>query len=154
MVQKLKTKILKLRELGKTYNEIVKELNCGKAIISYHCRMNGVGGNQMLLTDEERKVNNYKRVKSHRQKLKTKAIQYKGGACEKCGYNKCEWALDFHHLDANLKDFSISQYIKLSWDKVRNELDKCIILCANCHREIHYNNYINCDVTLMSDTHD
>ena len=154
MVQILKTEILKLRELGKTYNQISKELNCGKGIISYHCRMNGVGGNQIFLTDEERKVKNYQKVKSHRQNLKIKAIEYKGGKCEICGYDKCEWALDFHHLDSTKKDFGISQYIKLSWEKVRNELDKCIMVCANCHREIHYNEYINCDVTPMSDTHD
>ena len=51
----------------------------------------------------------------HRQEIKEKAIQYKGGCCEICGYNKCAAALEFHHLDPNEKD---GNYIKLknrSW---------------------------------------
>lgn len=66
------------------------------------------------------------------------AIDYKGGRCEKCGYSSCIDALEFHHRDSLGKDFSISEkgYTR-SWAKVREELDKCILLCANCHREIH-----------------
>jgi hypothetical protein len=47
-------------------------------------------------------------------------------------------ALEFHHLDGSRKDFGISSkgYTR-SWSKIRDELDKCILLCANCHREIH-----------------
>ena len=46
---------------------------------------------------------------SYRRKLlKHKAVIYKGGKCQKCGYDKCEEALDFHHLDASEKDFQIS----------------------------------------------
>ncbi|RJQ51653.1 MAG: hypothetical protein C4526_09410 [Nitrospiraceae bacterium] len=64
------------------------------------------------------------------------AVEYKGGSCESCGYNRCIEALEFHHYTG--KDFSISEkgYTR-SWTKVREELDKCILLCANCHREIH-----------------
>ena len=66
------------------------------------------------------------------------AITYKGGKCQSCGYNKCLEALEFHHIDPKQKDFSISQYgHSRSWERVRKELDKCVILCANCHREIH-----------------
>ena len=70
--------------------------------------------------------------------LKKMAVEYKGGSCVKCGYNKCLRALDFHHLDKNEKDFNIGQkkYTSLS-EKVRQELDKCILVCSNCHREIH-----------------
>ena len=66
------------------------------------------------------------------------AIEYKGGKCEKCGYSRCMEALEFHHCDPTQKDFSISSkgYTR-SWDKVRSELDKCMMLCANCHREFH-----------------
>ena len=91
-----------------------------------------------FLTSKEKKERNYHRVKSHRQKIKTKSIEYKGGKCEKCGYNKCEWALDFHHVNPKEKDFNIARYSTLSWEKIRLELDKCIMVCANCHREIHY----------------
>jgi len=66
-------------------------------------------------------------------------INYKGGKCEKCGYFKCPAALQFHHKDPSQKDFGIAQYknVKIN-DKIRNELDKCLLLCANCHAEEHY----------------
>jgi hypothetical protein len=66
------------------------------------------------------------------------AIDYKGGKCQICGYNKCLDVLEFHHLNTSEKDFGISQkgYTR-SWIKVKIELDKCVMLCANCHREIH-----------------
>jgi 5-methylcytosine-specific restriction endonuclease McrA len=70
--------------------------------------------------------------------LKEKAIEYKGGACQECGYNKSTRALEFHHLDPNKKDFGISAsgYTR-SWEKVKEELNKCVMLCANCHAEKH-----------------
>jgi hypothetical protein len=70
--------------------------------------------------------------------FKSKCIEYKGGSCQECGYNKCDSALEFHHLNPKEKDFTIS-HIKLTnfGDKVKKELDKCILVCANCHREIH-----------------
>ncbi len=98
---------------------------------------------RQLLTIEERKVKNYQRVKSHRQKIKIKAIEYKGGKCEKCSYDKCKWALDFHHINKEEKDFNIARYGTLSWEKIKVELDKCIMVCANCHREIHYDEYFD-----------
>lgn len=66
------------------------------------------------------------------------AVEYKGGQCEACGYNRCIEALEFHHTNFSQKDFSISNkgYTR-SWAKVKEELDKCKLLCANCHREIH-----------------
>jgi hypothetical protein len=135
--ESLKEKILELRRNGKTYNEIVNLLGCKKSNVSYHCRMNHIGGDVKLLTDEERKEKDKFRVKTHRQKIKQMAINYKGGCCQECGYNKCNAALEFHHLDPNEKDFGIGSYTVLSWDKVKIELDKCILVCANCHREIH-----------------
>lgn len=66
------------------------------------------------------------------------AVEYKGGQCENCGYNRCFEALEFHHKDPSQKDFGISSkgYTR-SWNKVKEELDKCIMFCANCHRELH-----------------
>ena len=66
------------------------------------------------------------------------AIDYKGGRCQLCGYNRCPEALEFHHLETSGKDFGISDkgYTR-SWKKIKEELDKCILLCANCHREVH-----------------
>jgi len=79
-----------------------------------------------------------KAVDLRRKKLREMAIEYKGGKCQICGYNKCLQALEFHHLDPKGKDFPLSGSTK-SWDNIKKELDKCILLCANCHREIHAN---------------
>lgn len=73
--------------------------------------------------------------------LKHKLISYKGGQCEKCGYNKCEGALQFHHTDPAEKEFGIAninfgKYFNMQ--KLQNEVDKCQLLCANCHAEEHY----------------
>lgn len=77
-------------------------------------------------------------VQRRRDMLKEKAVEYKGGKCERCPYNKCIAALDFHHLDPKEKDFGIADNGHTrSWEKIKQELDKCIMLCANCHREEH-----------------
>ena len=74
----------------------------------------------------------------HRQlKMKQKAIDYLGGKCSICGYDKCNDALDFHHRDSKTKEFNISTNFNLSWGVLKNELDKCELLCSNCHRELH-----------------
>lgn len=79
-----------------------------------------------------------KAVYARRKKIRVMAIEYKGGRCEKCGYTKCIDALEFHHIDPTKKDFTISSKgYTHSWEKVKFELDKCMILCANCHRELH-----------------
>lgn len=76
-------------------------------------------------------------VSENRRNTKLKAIEYKGGKCEICGYKKCPAALQFHHKYG--KDFGIAKngYTR-AWEKVRIELDKCMLLCANCHAEIHW----------------
>lgn len=72
-----------------------------------------------------------------RSALKRRAVEYKGGSCSRCGYNRYMGALDFHHLDPSKKEIAIAQKIATrSWESIRQELDKCILLCANCHREI------------------
>ena len=79
-----------------------------------------------------------KAVDKRRKLIRKMSVDYKGGRCEICGYSKCNNALEFHHRDSNAKDFGISAkgYTR-SWEKVKAELNKCILLCANCHREIH-----------------
>jgi len=72
----------------------------------------------------------------HRRALQERAIAYKGGRCEVCGYQGCAAAFDFHHVDPTTKDFNISQRMT-SFDAVRKELDKCVLLCSRCHREVH-----------------
>lgn len=79
-----------------------------------------------------------KAVSLRRKKLRKMARDYKGGKCMLCGYSKCQDALDFHHKDPSKKDFGLSvKGLTRSWDKIVSEIDKCVLVCANCHREIH-----------------
>ncbi|MDP3793534.1 MAG: hypothetical protein Q8R07_02160 [Candidatus Uhrbacteria bacterium] len=79
-----------------------------------------------------------KAVAKRRTKIRQLAVDFKGGQCVICGYHKCIAALEFHHPDPSKKDFSISaDGLTRSWDRVKKEVRKCVLLCANCHREIH-----------------
>jgi 5-methylcytosine-specific restriction endonuclease McrA len=71
-----------------------------------------------------------------REKLKQQCVDHMGGRCTLCGYNACLDALQFHHVDPAHKDFTISAARSFS-DELKLELDKCVLLCANCHAEQH-----------------
>lgn len=78
-------------------------------------------------------------VKEWRKNTKQKLTICMGSKCQVCGYNKSQNALEFHHINPSEKDFSIRD-ITVSpkkWDNIKEELSKCILLCANCHREVH-----------------
>ena len=79
----------------------------------------------------------YRNVKNYRLRIKDIVLQSMGGACQACNYSKCKAALEIHHVDPTTKEYSINE-IK-SWVKMCIELPKCILLCANCHREVHNN---------------
>ena len=81
-------------------------------------------------------VSSSDRVIEWRKRTKQKLIEYKGGECELCGYKKCNRSLQFHHLNPIEKDFAISGK-SLSFEKLKQEVDKCILVCSNCHCEIH-----------------
>lgn len=70
---------------------------------------------------------------------KQKAVDYRGGKCEICGYNKCLAAMDFHHKNPLEKNGYGTGALKSHWTFERNksEIDKCILVCVRCHREIH-----------------
>lgn len=71
------------------------------------------------------------------RKFKKECVEYKGGKCVKCGYNRYFGALDFHHIDPSKKDFVISRAKSWKFKNAKEELNKCILLCSNCHREQH-----------------
>ena len=85
------------------------------------------------------------KCKYHHNKSKTvinrlnkqSAIEYKGGKCSLCNYSKCLGALEFHHIDPKQKDPNYSSLKNRHFSFLKNELDKCILVCSNCHREIH-----------------
>ncbi|MDO8590725.1 MAG: hypothetical protein Q7R65_01965 [bacterium] len=79
-----------------------------------------------------------KAVSARRKKLREMARESQGGKCMICGYNRCAAALDFHHRNPKQKDFSLSvRGLTRSWEKIQKEIKKCVLICANCHREIH-----------------
>lgn len=87
--------------------------------------------------------NDYPQQKLRGMKRKYEAVQLRGGKCERCGYATNMAALDFHHRDPHTKKFQIDMrtFSNTSLDALKEELDKCELLCANCHREHHYPDY-------------
>lgn len=69
---------------------------------------------------------------------KKQLVEMKGGKCQTCGYCKCLRCLTFHHRDASLKEFSLTmrEIAGMSWESVLKELEKCDLLCLNCHMEL------------------
>ena len=79
-----------------------------------------------------------KYVTERRKKIRLKAIKHLGGKCIHCGYSKYPEVLEFHHKNPETKDFNVSAKGHCrSWDRVKKEIEKCDLLCANCHRETH-----------------
>lgn len=79
------------------------------------------------------------RVIKWRRRNKQKMIEAMGGCCKLCGYNRCQEAMDFHHINPNEKDFSFGK-ITANPKSIKiliNELKKCVLLCSRCHREVH-----------------
>jgi DNA-binding transcriptional MerR regulator len=181
----IKTEILKLHNLGFSYTQIQKQLNCSRGTISHHLSsfiqeqkeihkenkttlINEIKSNlpqtkqdfDKLYSDKltSREIqffynSFYKKVNlgttkdsipkeyysNKRYQIKKELVDYKGGCCEICGYNKSLRALQFHHINPKEKDFNIGGVTTLN-ESVKNELNKCILVCANCHSEIHDNN--------------
>ena len=86
------------------------------------------------MTEDQRKTKNRRTVDRQREK-KDELVKYKGGKCCICGYKKCRGGLDFHHVAK--KRFSISVKRDCSLDKLKKEADNTILVCRNCHAEIH-----------------
>lgn len=88
-----------------------------------------------MTTYEEQKDKQQK----YRDRRKERIIRVMGGSCALCGYCKCADALELHHIDPEQKEFGISARVDISWARTAEELKKCVLLCANCHREYHAN---------------
>lgn len=86
--------------------------------------------------EKTRKMSNSEAVIDWRKRKKIELVKYKGGKCEICSYNKSVNALQFHHKNPKDKDFTVSGK-SLSFEKLKKEVDKCVLVCANCHAEIH-----------------
>lgn len=123
----MKEKILTLRASGKSYNEIQSILNCSKGLIAYYC-------------GDKQREKTVHRTNLLRKKHKQILVDMLGGCCELCGYKKCLSALEFHHLNPNEKEFTLSDCKVFRIEFLKKEASKCKLLCSNCHREVHENN--------------
>lgn len=112
-------------------------------------RVCGICGQTFTITKRSQQTRRYcfecsPVTKSPRFKInamKKKVVELRGGKCERCGYDKCIDAFEFHHLDQSKKEMSLSRGDgggAPSFEKYLEEANKCILLCANCHREEHW----------------
>lgn len=90
---------------------------------------------------EDENISHADAVTIKRRAIKKMLIERAGRKCQRCGYDKCMRALEFHHCDPSQKDFSISRILTRSVDSLKEECDKCILLCSNCHAEVHQELY-------------
>lgn len=128
VISYMKDQVLQLKNEGKSYREIEKITGMNRGTISYYC------------SNKTREAKRVRRL-TNRNKKKLQCLEYKGGKCMVCGFNKFPTALDFHHLDSETKEKNIAELFARNWsfEKMKQELDKCIILCSNCHRALHNN---------------
>lgn len=117
-------------------------IDCGKEIsyTSIRCKkchsLYRIGKGIYGISNE----NKAKYITARRKKIRYKFIEKLGGKCSICGYNKSKNALEFHHLDKEKKDFNLSyKGLRNSIENLNKEIEKCILVCSNCHREIHEN---------------
>lgn len=76
--------------------------------------------------------------RSRKKQVREKVDQIVGTECWLCGYNRCRRNLCFHHVDPGTKDFGLTtRELMLKWDRVFAEMQKCVLVCGNCHGEIH-----------------
>ena len=108
--------------------EKVFETKSSTRIYCYEC-----SGNSIRSDNETRK--HQKTIL--RRNMKLQAIKMLGGKCSICGYNKCVDALEFHHKNPKEKEFKLGSGNTMSCEEYKNELKKCILVCSNCHKEIH-----------------
>ena len=76
-------------------------------------------------------------TKIRRFRAKAAAIKLLGGKCTECGWHGNQAAMQFHHKDASQKEFIIGNVANKSWDSIKKEMQKCVLLCANCHMIEH-----------------
>jgi hypothetical protein len=150
---------------GLSSHEIAKKMNCGQTNIMYWMKKHNLKTLNRVREQKEKKCPRcqsffdlsffYQRrgkiggsvycknctsaqTVERQKRFKIECVTYKGGCCQSCNYSKSLSALEFHHIDKGEKDFEISRAkLKTFNDSIKKELDKCVLLCANCHREEH-----------------
>lgn len=114
--------------IRKTKNGITFQNHCKQCHAEYRKKHYGENRERYIDKAKEYKADVVKWYKNYRENL----------SCSQCG-EKRHWVLDFHHSDPSEKEFNISTYVSgSSKSKLLKEINKCIVLCANCHRDLHY----------------
>lgn len=126
IVKKIKTTYQETNSIRKT----AKQLKISREVIRQYVTI------QPKKDSSTRKKDSVNAVKKHRKKIKERLVEYKGGKCVICGYCKNIVALTFHHIDPQEKEFGIGGR-NYSWERMVKEVDKCSLLCHNCHAELH-----------------
>tara|TARA_R110002110_G_scaffold31917_8_gene111649 strand:+ start:9 stop:473 length:465 start_codon:yes stop_codon:yes gene_type:complete len=123
-----------LRSKGYTLAKIALEFGLSSSYVSRLVRGN---------VKRDRTQEAFK-LKEKRNYLKRRLVEYKGGKCEVCGYNKSIRALEFHHSDPKKKKINISTELfqkkspnEKLYKRLKKETEKCLLVCRNCHAEIH-----------------
>lgn len=152
----MKEQILQLRAEGKSYRQIQKQLGCSRGTISYHCNSETKrkvienqtrrrAGKPRREIDpvwiEERALLQYQPKETRLQALSRWYNDLKSQSkCKSCSENHIA-CLEFHHIDSKTKLFEISAFRFYALPEVLEELEKCEVLCANCHRKLHYQEF-------------
>ncbi len=142
-IEKIKKDYLILKNL----TQVAKKNNVSRGSVKKYVKFEGRKKNKFNAAERKKYI--VQAVTKSRKKRKEELIKYRGGKCENCGYNKINSALQFHHKNPNEKDFNIGGR-NYSFEIMKKEVDKCILVCANCHCEIHeeirnlnYSNIVN-----------
>ena len=132
------SKILDVNEIIEAYHKIKTLRGVAKHFSSSYESIRKVlhANNVTLYTSTKEKKSKSQSVIDWRKRTKTKLVEYKGGSCKVCGYGNSISALHFHHLNPIEKDFTIGGK-SYSFERLKSEVDKCILVCSNCHCEIH-----------------
>ena len=77
--------------------------------------------------------------------MKSRALELLGNECCLCGFSGSPAAMQFHHVDPRKKEVNFNDSF-VSWDRYKKELEKCILLCANCHATVHWMENVNIEV--------
>lgn len=122
----------KIYDKGISLRELEKIIGLSRQTLSKYLIIK----DRKIKTNEEIKNLKSNRTKKWKKEFREDLVNQKGGKCIICGYNKSIRALHFHHLNPDEKDFRIS-IGSVSKDIVLKEVEKCILVCSNCHCEIH-----------------
>ncbi len=141
-----------LTDAGKSIREIAALLGCSYTNIRYWLKKLGLQTKQpqrlkapicehkeaVFYSSRKRictKCINSISVENTRTKRK-RAHTYMGGCCKLCGFKET-YALDLHHVDPSTKDPTFPRWKSWCWHRIETELQKCVLLCRNCHAGVH-----------------